>query len=44
MGYNCAFETATQYPIYDCLGSLHLPIIDATALNGTSVVRGGCVA
>lgn len=44
MGYNCAFETATQYPIYDYLGSLHPPIIDATALNSTFVVRGCCVA
>lgn len=43
IGCNCAFETATQYPIYDYLGSLHSPIIDATALNSTFVDRGGCV-
>lgn len=40
MSYNCSFETVPQYPIYDYLGSLHSPVIDATALNSTSVVRG----
>lgn len=44
MGYNCAFETATQYPIYDYLGTLYPPSIDAIALNSTFVVRGGCIA
>lgn len=44
MGYNCAFETAMQYLIYDYLGSLHPSIIDATALDSTFVVRRGCVA
>lgn len=44
MVYNCAFETATQYPIYDYLGSLHPPIIGATTLNSTFVVRGACAA
>lgn len=44
IGYNCSFETATQYPIYDNSGSLHSPLIDGTALNSTFVVRGGCVA
>lgn len=44
MSYNCSFETAPQYPIYDYLGSLHSPVIDATALNSTSVVRGNCAA
>lgn len=27
MGYNCTFETATQNPIYDYLGSLHPPLL-----------------
>lgn len=44
MSYNCSFETAAQYPIYDYLGSLNSPIIDATDLNSTFVVRGNCAA
>ena len=39
MVYNCVFETAIQYPIYDYLGSLYSPVIDATALNSAFVVR-----
>lgn len=44
MGYNCTFEAAVQYPTYDYLGNLHPPIVDATALNSTFVIRGACVA
>lgn len=44
MGYNCTFEGAVQYPIYDYLGNLHPPIVDTTALNSSFVIGVACVA